>query len=154
VVEKILVENKKAVGARLEGGEILRSDFVVTNADAIETYRSLIDSKERKSFPDKKLEKVEPSCSGFVLLLGTKKQFPQLAHHNIFFSDDYKAEFNQIFKQLKPATNPTVYICATSRTDETQAPQGCENLFVLVNALTQAKKQTGKWSERLSRFNY
>jgi phytoene desaturase len=133
-VEKILIEDKKTVGVRLENGEILRSDFVVTNADAIETYRSLIDAKERKSFPDKKLEKIEPSCSGFVLLLGTKKQFPQLAHHNIFFSDDYKAEFDQIFKQLKPATNPTIYVCATSRTDETQSPKGCENLFVLVNA--------------------
>jgi phytoene desaturase len=133
-VEKILIENKKAVGVRLENGKILRSDYVVTNADAIETYRSLIDAKERKSFPDQKLEKIEPSCSGFVLLLGTKKQFPQLAHHNIFFSDDYKAEFDQIFKQLKPASNPTIYICATSRTDETQSPEGCENLFVLVNA--------------------
>ncbi|HXG84143.1 MAG TPA: phytoene desaturase family protein [Pyrinomonadaceae bacterium] len=133
-VEKILIENKKAVGVRLENGEILKSDFVVTNADAIETYRSLIDTKERKSFPDKKLEKIEPSCSGFVLLLGIKKQFPQLAHHNIFFSDNYKAEFDQIFKQLKPAISPTVYVCATSRTDEAQSPRDCENLFVLVNA--------------------
>jgi phytoene desaturase len=133
-VEKILIENKKAVGVRLENNEILRSDFVVTNADAIETYRNLIDTKERKSFPDKKLEKIEPSCSGFVLLLGIKKQFPQLAHHNIFFSDNYKAEFDQIFKQLKPAISPTVYVCATSRTDETQSPRDCENLFVLVNA--------------------
>ena len=133
-VEKILIENKKAVGVRLKNGEILRSDFVITNADAIETYRSLIDAGERKNFSDKKLGKIEPSCSGFVLLLGTKKRFPQLAHHNIFFSDDYQAEFDAIFKQLKPATNPTVYVCATSRTDETQSPTNCENLFVLVNA--------------------
>jgi phytoene desaturase len=133
-VEKILVENKKVVGVRLENGKILKSDFVISNADAIETYRSLIDAKERRSFPDEKLEKIEPSSSGFVLLIGTKKQFPQLAHHNIFFSDDYKAEFDQIFKQLKPAANPTIYVCAASRTDETQSPKDCENLFVLVNA--------------------
>jgi phytoene desaturase len=118
----------------LENGEILRSDFVVTNADAIETYRSLIDGKNRKNFPDKKLAKIEPSSSGFVLLLGTRKKFPQLAHHNIFFSDDYKAEFDAIFKHLRPAKNPTVYVCASSRTDETQSPTDCENLFVLVNA--------------------
>jgi len=65
--------------------------------------------------------------------LGTKKRFPQLAHHNIFFSDDYRAEFDAIFRQLKPASNPTIYVCATSRTDETQTPENCENLFVLVN---------------------
>jgi phytoene desaturase len=133
-VEKILIENKKAVGVRLENGEILRSDFVITNADAIETYRSLIDAKERKNFSDQKLEKIEPSSSGFVLLLGVKKKFEMLAHHNIFFSDDYKSEFDQIFKQLKPAINPTIYVCATSRTDESQSPKDCENLFVLVNA--------------------
>jgi phytoene desaturase len=133
-VEKIVIENKKAVGVRLKNGEVFKSDFVVTNADAIETYRSLINAKARKSFPDKKLEKIEPSSSGFVLLLGIKKQFPQLAHHNIFFSDNYKAEFDAIFKQLKPVMNPTIYVCATSRTDETQSPKDCENLFVLVNA--------------------
>ncbi len=133
-VEKILIEKGKAVGVKIENGEILKSDFVVANADAIETYRNLIDEENRKSFPDKRLNRIEPSCSGFVLLLGVKKQFPQLAHHNIFFSDDYKAEFDAIFKQLRPTANPTVYVCASSRTDKTQSPKGCENLFVLINA--------------------
>lgn len=133
-VEKILIEQGKATGVKLASGEILKSDFVVTNADAIETYRNLIDSEHRKSFTDKRIAKTEPSCSGFVLLLGVKKRFSQLAHHNIFFSDDYRAEFKALFKDLKPAENPTIYVCATSRTDETQAPDGCENLFVLVNA--------------------
>ncbi|HXG84235.1 MAG TPA: phytoene desaturase family protein [Pyrinomonadaceae bacterium] len=133
-VAQIEIEQGKAVGVRLENGETLKSDFVVSNADAIETYRNLIDARERKSFPDKKLDKIEPSCSGFVLLLGVKKKFENLAHHNIFFSDDYKAEFDALFKEKRPAPNPTVYVCAASRTDESQAPVNCENLFVLVNA--------------------
>lgn len=132
--EKILVKDGKAVGVRLKSGEVLTTDFVVANSDAIETYRSLLDAENRPSFPDRKIEKTEPSLSGFVLLLGAKKRFPQLAHHNIFFSDDYRAEFDALFKDLRPATNPTVYVCATSRSDESQAPEGCENLFVLVNA--------------------
>ena len=129
-VEKIIVEGEKAVGVKLENGEILRSDYVVANSDAIETYRNLLDKK----YFNKKLEKREPSCSGFVLLLGVKKKYPQLAHHNIFFSDDYRAEFDALFKDLRPAANPTIYICATSRTDATQSPANCENLFILVNA--------------------
>ncbi len=133
-VEQIVVENKRAVGVRLKTGEILRSDFVVTNADAIETYRNLIDAQNRKSFPDWRLDKIEPSCSGFVLLLGIRRKFDSLAHHNIFFSDDYRSEFDAIFKQKRPAQNPTVYVCAASRADEMQSPAGCENLFVLVNA--------------------
>ena len=132
-VEKIEIENGKAVGVRV-GGETFACDFVIANSDAVETYRNLIDAKARKSFSDKKLEKLEPSCSGFVLLLGTKKRFPNLAHHNIFFSDDYQAEFDAIFEQKRPAANPTIYVCAVSKTDETQSPADHENLFVLVNA--------------------
>ena len=139
-VERIVVENKTAVGVALHNGAHLKSDFVVANSDAIETYRNLLTETERTSFPDKKLDKIEPSCSGFVLLLGVKKRFPKLAHHNIFFSDDYKLEFDQIFKQLRPATNPTVYVCATSQTDNTQAPDNSENLFVLINAPSTSDK--------------
>jgi phytoene desaturase len=125
-VEKILIEGGKAVGILQKNSEILRSDFVVSNADAIETYRNLL--------PKKRYQKREPSCSGFVVLLGTRKKFNQLSHHNIFFSDDYKAEFDAIFKHKIPAEKPTIYVCATSRTDATQAPEGCENLFILINA--------------------
>ncbi len=129
-VEKIIVENKKAVGVQLKSGEIVFSDLLVANSDAVETYRNLIDKK----FFNKKLDCREPSSSGFVLLLGARKKFENLVHHNIFFSDDYRAEFDALFKDLRPAANPTIYVCATSRTDETQAPPGHENLFVLVNA--------------------
>jgi phytoene desaturase len=127
-IEKILVEKGKAFGVKLKNGEELQSDFVVSNADAVETYRNLLPTD------NKKIESREPSCSGFVLLLGVKKQFSQLAHHNIFFSDDYKAEFEAIFKKKRPAANPTIYVCAASKTDATQAPAGHENLFVLINA--------------------
>ena len=133
-VEKIVIERGNARGVQLENGEIRQSDFVVSNADAIETYRHLIEKENRKSFSDKKLNRIEPSSSGFVLLLGARKKFETLAHHNIFFSDDYRAEFDALFDELKPAQNPTIYVCATSRTEATQAPEGCENLFVLVNA--------------------
>lgn len=133
-VAKILTEHERAKGVLLKNGETLAGDIVIANSDAIETYRNLIDKKARKVFTDRRLNKIEPSCSGFVLLLGTNKKFDRLAHHNIFFSDNYKAEFDSIFRDLRPAANPTIYVCATSRTDESQAPKNCENLFVLINA--------------------
>ncbi len=129
-VEKVITKDEKAVGVKLENGEILNSDSVVANSDAIETHRNLLDKKYFR----RKTDEREPSCSGFVLLLGVKKKYAQLAHHNIFFSDDYAAEFDALFKEKRPAQNPTIYICATSTTDETQSPEMCENLFVLVNA--------------------
>ncbi len=126
-VEKIIVEDRKAVGVKVSG-ETIRADFIITNADAVVTYRDLLEDG------NKRIENLEPSCSGFVLLIGTNKKFPTLAHHNIFFSDDYKAEFDALFGKKRPAENPTIYVCATSVTDESQAPSGHENLFILVNA--------------------
>lgn len=136
-VEKILVKDKKAAGVKIKNifddEDFLFADIIISNADAVVTYRDLIEEKERKSFPDKKLDRREPSSSGFVLLLGVKKKFPQLAHHNIFFSDDYATEFRHIFNVRIPTPHPTIYVCASSVTDKTQAPKGSENLFVLVN---------------------
>ena len=123
-VEKILVKDGKATGVKLKNElddeDFLFADIIISNADAVVTYRELIEEKERKSFPDKKLEKREPSSSGFVLLLGAKKKFPQLAHHNIFFSDDYHTEFRHIFDIRIPTPHPTIYVSASSVTDATQ----------------------------------
>ncbi|MCS7062254.1 MAG: phytoene desaturase, partial [Anaerolineae bacterium] len=55
-------------------------------------------------------------------------------HHNIFFTDDYPREFDDIFVRRVPPTDPTLYLCITSKTDPEHAPAGCENWFVLVNA--------------------
>lgn len=133
-VEKILIEGGRARGVRLVDGATRRADVVVSNADAVETYRRLIAPEARRAFATRRLARIEPSSSGFVLLLGARRRYAQLAHHNIFFSGDYAAEFRAMFDDLRPAADPTVYVSATSRTDPTQAPDGHENLFVLVNA--------------------
>ncbi|HEY0405339.1 MAG TPA: phytoene desaturase family protein [Pyrinomonadaceae bacterium] len=143
-VEKILIERGRARGVRLQGGEILTSDAVLSNADAVDTYRRLIEREARRVYTNRRIEKLEPSCSGFVLLLGSARRYTQLAHHNIFFSRDYPAEFRAIFDQRRPASDPTIYVCAPSRTDASLAPVGHENLFVLVNA--PANSQQTNWT--------
>jgi len=124
-VQDILTRDGRVTGVKAVG-ETFGADAVISNADAVETHRSLLSSH--------KYQDREPSCSGFVMLLGVNKKFEKLSHHNIFFSDDSKVEFEEIFRSKRPATDPTIYVCATSKTDPTQAPDGCENLFVLVNA--------------------
>jgi len=66
--------------------------------------------------------------------LGIEGEHPQLAHHNIFFSSDYKREFEDIFEHGRLPQEPTVYVAITSKRDPDHAPQGHENWFVLVNA--------------------
>ncbi len=73
------------------------------------------------------------SLSGFVLLLGMRCAFPELEHHTILFSDEYRREFEQLFGRREPAQDPTIYISITSREDPSHAPPGGENWFVLVN---------------------
>jgi phytoene desaturase len=118
----------------LADGRVIRSDVVIANSDVVTTQSELLSSTIVAKHTLRKLKALEPSCSGFVLLLGIDKQYPQLAHHNIFFSDDYPAEFEDLFTLHVPLRNPTIYVCATMRSDASQAPAGHENLFVLVNA--------------------
>lgn len=143
-ISRILVDNNRARGVVTADGATHESDAVIANSDAIETYSRLVPETARRIYTNRKLARVEPSCSGFVLLLGVRRRYDHLAHHNIFFSTDYEAEFRQIFDEMRPAADPTVYVCATSRTDPTQAPPGCENLFVLVNA--PATSERTDWS--------
>lgn len=133
-VRRILVEHGKARGLVLEDGRVIRGDVVIANSDVVTTHRELLSPNTRSERVVRSLEHLEPSCSGFVLMLGMNKRYPQLAHHNIFFSDDYAAEFDDLFVRHIPQRNPTIYICATTRSDPSQAPAGHENLFVLVNA--------------------
>jgi phytoene desaturase len=119
----------KVKAVRLETGEVLGCEAVVCNADAAHLYEKLLPKKL-----DPRKQKLEPSISGFVMLLGVKGETVGLEHHNIFFSADYPKEFVQIFDHLEPASEPTIYVCISSKSDPSQAPKGCENWFILVNA--------------------
>lgn len=114
-------------GVRLADGTGLDADVVVMNGDAALTGALLGegDGSEPKS---------DRSLSGFVLLAGVKRKLDALGHHTVYFSADYGAEFSQLFDARRFPTDPTVYVCAPSRTDPTVAPAGCETLFIMANA--------------------
>ena len=118
-------------GVRLVSGETLEAHQVVVNADPRYAYRQLLPGLERTAA---RIERLEPSCSGFIVLLGVDRMYDQLKHHNIFFSADYEREFAAIFAKGVPAPDPTIYVCATCVSDPQHAPPGHMNLFVLVNA--------------------
>ncbi len=128
-VDKILVENKKAVGIQVNETEH-RADIVVSNMDVVPTYRRLLTHQKQ---PEKILSQ-ERSSSAVIFYWGMGKSFPQLDLHNIFFSDDYKAEFDAIFNQKNLFNDPTVYVNITSKDVSADAPKGKENWFVMVNA--------------------
>jgi phytoene desaturase len=133
-VEGIQTKNKRVQGVMDAHQRFHPADIIVSNADAYETYMNMAPRDDLSFYKKKQMEETEPSCSGFVLMLGLDTTYPQLSHHNIFFSDDYKSEFQQIFEHHKMPEDPTIYVANTSHTDVAHAPEGGSNLFVLVNA--------------------
>jgi phytoene dehydrogenase-like protein len=80
------------------------------------------------------VEKQERSSSALIFYWGIKKKFEQLGLHNIFWSEDYQKEFSLLFEEKEIIDDPTVYVNITSKFEKGDAPEGCENWFVMVNA--------------------
>lgn len=120
----------KGLSTRAAGGDLEHhtADYIVSNMEVIPAYKKLL--REKDSFL-KKLEKYEPACSGIVIHLGVKKIYPQLAHHNFFYSHNQSAHFDRVFREKKLPDDPTIYLVAPTRSDLSQAPAGCDNIKIL-----------------------
>ena len=105
-------------------------DIVVSNMDVVPTYRKLLTGIKA---PEKTLAQ-ERSSSALIFYWGIQKTFKELDLHNIFFSDSYEEEFNCIFKKKTLSEDPTVYVNISSKHTASDAPEGGENWFVMINA--------------------
>ena len=129
-VSEIILENNTAKGI-IVNGHTNYADVIVSNMDVYFTYKNLL----KDAFKAKTILKQERSSSAFIFYWGINHTFPQLELHNIFFANDYKAEFNALFNTKTLYEDPTVYINITNKCEPgLQAPDGKENWFVMVNA--------------------
>jgi phytoene desaturase len=127
-VQRIIVEDGRAKGVVVAGNR-READLVVSNMDIVPTYRKLL--SEQKA-PEKVLNH-ERSSSALIFYWGINRIFEELQLHNIFFSQDYAAEFKGIFEGGELAADPTVYVHISSKMEQDDAPAGKENWFVMVN---------------------
>ena len=127
-VDQIIVEDKTAIGVGVEGEESF-ADIVVSNMDIYPTYKNLM-PKERA--PERILQQ-ERSSSALVFYWGVKQTFESLDLHNILFTNDYAKEFEYIFNKKQVFCDPTIYINISSKVEKSDAPDGCENWFVMIN---------------------
>jgi len=121
----------KVLGLTLTTGELFRCDAVVSNEDAVRTYRELLPREAAANFNQKR--EYEPACSGVVLYLGLDKRYEHLAHHDFVFSRDPHEEFHHIYDLGEPAPDPTCYLASTTGTESETAPHGGDALYVLVH---------------------
>jgi phytoene desaturase len=118
------------------GGEELRADIVISNADIHHTEQNLLEAPYRTYSP-RYWQSRTVGPSALVMYLGIKGELPSLVHHNLLFSKDWPKNFADIFakngrNKAKWPTDPSLYVCNPSKTDPSVAPKGYENLFVLV----------------------
>jgi phytoene desaturase len=130
-IRRLLTQNGTVTGIETVDGEQHHFDAVVSNEDAVRTYRELLGGSAAQAFD--KLREYEPACSGVVLYLGLKQRYQHLAHHDFVFSRDPHEEFHHIYDLAEPAPDPTCYLASTSCSDPTVAPAGGDALYVLVH---------------------
>ncbi|MEP1854532.1 1-hydroxycarotenoid 3,4-desaturase CrtD, partial [Nonlabens ulvanivorans] len=128
-VTKINYKDNKATGIKTPINNY-KADIIVSNMDIYPTYKKLLTDYPA---PQKTLDQ-ERSSSALIFYWGINRNFPNLDLHNILFSENYPEEFDHIFNKKSLFNDPTVYINITSKETKTDAPAGCENWFVMINA--------------------
>ncbi len=150
LVTKIVVERNKVEGLVLSDGKTIKSDLVVSNSDAEYTFNSLIGSEVSSARGERrKLKAATKSLAGFSLLLGldnSKSKPVDVDHHNVYFPENYDLEFDQIFTQKVPVTDPTIYLCAPKDSSMVKGADK-EAWFVLVNAPRHEPESGWDWKD-------
>lgn len=131
-VARIEVTDGRATGVTTTDGRTIDADLVVSAADLHHTETVLL-PPESRSYPEKWWRTKTPSFGALLVLLGVRGELPELAHHTLLFTADWRTNFSDIFGKDSRIPSPaSLYICRPSATDDTVAPDGHENLFVLV----------------------
>jgi phytoene desaturase len=130
-VSAITVKGKRATGVRLASGEEIAADVVVSNADSAWTYRYLLPPEVRRRWTDRRIEKARYSMSLFVWYFGTRRQYPDVAHHTILLGPRYRELLEDIFERKVLAPDFSLYLHRPTATDPSLAPPGCDAFYVL-----------------------
>ncbi len=134
-VQRILVEGGRAVGVQLADGQVLQADSVVFNGDVQALSDGLLGPQVRRAAPS--VPRQQRSLSALTWAVHARTHGFDLARHNVFFDDDYRSEFDDIFRRRQLPRKGTVYVCAQDRGEGGAWQPGRampERLLCLVNA--------------------
>lgn len=129
-VKKINVNGKEASSLTVNQKEI-DFDVIIASSDYHHTETKLL-SEEYRNYNEDYWEKrvFAPSC--LIFYLGFKEKIQNLKHHTLFFENDLDLHTEEIYKDKKWPTKPLFYACCPSKTDDSVAPENCENVFLLM----------------------
>ncbi len=129
-VKKIRVAQGNATHVVTDKGQF-EADIVLVNADYQFAETTLLESDQR-TYDQRYWDKKKMGPSAFLIYLGLNKKIAGLLHHNLYLDPSWDEHFRSIFDEPEWPESPSYYVSCPSKTDRTVAPEGCENLFVLV----------------------
>lgn len=132
-VRRIVVTDGRATAVELADGSLVEADLVVSAADLHHTETQLLQDAASRSYPESYWQKSVAGPSALLVLLGVQGELPELEHHTLFFASQWSENFEAIFgREPRVPDVPSFYVCKPSGVDPSVAPDGAENLFVLV----------------------
>jgi phytoene desaturase len=146
-VTQILTSSSIAEGVLFSDGSSVNSDIVIANADLPYVYRKLLPDAKAAIRIDKK----KFASSALVFHWGLNKVYPQLGHHSVFLSEDFKGSLEVIFKEFSLSDKPSFYIHSPVRTDSSAAPAGGDSLSVIVPMGHLNPEKPQNWSELIKK---
>ncbi len=117
------------------GDQNIQVDQVIAGADYHHVEQHLLPS-EFRHYSSSYWESRNLAPGSLIFYLGINKKLENLLHHNLFFDEDFERHTNEIYENPQWPTNPLFYVCCPSKSDDTVAPAGCENLFILIPVAT------------------
>jgi phytoene desaturase len=130
-VGEILVADGTAKGVKLQSGEMIYADIVVSNADMGWTYSKLLAKAPRRRWTDRKIARTHHSMSCFVWYFGTNRRYEDVPHHTILLGPRYKDLLRDIFKRKVLAEDFSLYLHRPTASDPSMAPEGGDAFYVL-----------------------
>ena len=131
-IEEIVIKDNRVTGVKVFNQNTEENfDVVVSNADVMHTYSQLLKKTKRGTQAASALSKKRWSMSLFLIYFGTKKKYPDVAHHSVLFGPRYQGLLKDIFHNGKLASDMSLYLHCPTRTDTSLAPKGCESFYVL-----------------------
>jgi phytoene desaturase len=149
-IEKISVIDKKVSALQSQNGSH-PTDVLIASADYHHVEQQLLDAEYRnyhEGYWDKKT--FAPSC--LIYYIGVNKKIKNLLHHNLYFDTDFAKHSQEIYQNPQWPSDPLFYVCCPSKTDDSVAPEGMENLFLLVpiaTGLKDGEEQRNEYFDRL-----
>lgn len=130
-IKSIVALEEKVLGVSNHQNAFIQADVVISSADYHHTEQKLLSTELRnytENYWDTKT--LAPSC--LIFYIGVNKKIKKLLHHNLFFDRDFEKHSTEIYDTPKWPEEPLFYVCCPSKTDESVAPTGMENLFILI----------------------